>query len=53
MNKPFNSAAYAASLAMGLPMEALPLNDRSDLWWDKFWYYYGLNESQRILESTI
>ncbi len=46
--KKLNSAEYTAILAEGLTISELPLKNRSDRWWDMFWYYRGLTESKRL-----
>lgn len=38
------------NLAQALSINELPLENRSDRWWDEFWRFYGLQEAQRIKE---
>lgn len=48
--KKHNSAYIVATLAESLETDALPLADRSDRWWDMFWYYVHIAEAQKIRE---
>lgn len=44
------NAVCVASLAQGLSIDVLPLDNRSDKFWNEFWRLIGLNESKRIKE---
>lgn len=46
--KRFNSVIYAVLLASNLSIFELPLNNRTDVWWDMFWNYYGLTEAKEF-----
>lgn len=46
-----NSVTCALNLAKALEIDELPLNDRSDKWWDMFWKQLGLEEAKRIKEG--
>lgn len=46
--KSMNSIEYVVSLTDGLGIVELPLNGRSDKWWDMFWYSMGLKEANRL-----
>ncbi|MDE6442365.1 MAG: hypothetical protein K2L12_06420 [Clostridia bacterium] len=48
--KKYSSAYYAAMLAEGLSEAELPLDGRTDKWWDEFWHYIGIAEAQSIKE---
>ncbi len=37
--KKFNSAAHAACLSAILPLDDNHFQNRSDEWWDRFWFY--------------
>lgn len=39
------------SLARALSIDELPLNNRTDKWWDSFWERFGLEEAKRISRS--
>ena len=43
-----NSVICVVNLAQALSIDELPLENRSDQWWDEFWHCYGLQEAQRI-----
>lgn len=47
-----DSVTCALSLAAVLGIDELPLNNRSDQWWDKFWKRLGLEEAERIKEQN-
>lgn len=49
--KKFNSAKYAALLAEGLTEAELPLSDRSNKWWDMFWYYVAVDEAEKVRDK--
>lgn len=46
-----NSVICTLNLAQALSIDELPLENRSDRWWDEFWHRYGLQEAQRIREK--
>lgn len=50
--KKFNSIDYVISLIDGFGISELPVENRSDSWWCRFWDEYGLNEAQRIKEKV-
>lgn len=50
--KKYNSAYCAVSLSAGLSMDELPLENRSDKWWDLFWYYFGITKAQEYKERV-
>ena len=45
-----SSAYLIAELAEGLTITELPLTERTDRWWDMFWFYIELSEAQRLKE---
>ena len=47
-----DSVAYAVYLADYLSIPDMPLENRSDKWWDKFWSYMGLKKVRRIREAN-
>lgn len=44
------NAVCVASLAQGLSIDELSLDNRTDKFWNEFWQLMGLNESKRIKE---
>ena len=51
--KKFNSAAHAACLAVVLPLDDDHFNNRSDEWWNLFWYYFGLDIVKRLAYKEL
>lgn len=51
--KAMNSAKYAVCLIAILPFSDDHFKNRSDDWWDKFWFNFGLDESQRIQNKEL
>lgn len=43
-----NSVICAVNLAQALSIDELPIDNRSDEWWDEFWHCFGLQEAVRI-----
>lgn len=48
-----SSAENVALLARGLAIEEMPLENRSDMWWDIFWTAIGKAEAERLKEREI
>ena len=47
----FESEFMTALQAEDEPIDNLPLNDRSDKWWCKFWHIMGEREAKRVKEK--
>lgn len=45
-----NGIICVVNLSQALSINELPLENRSDRWWDEFWQLYGLQEAQRVRE---
>ncbi len=43
--KKYNSVMYALCLASVLPMHELPIENRTDGWWDRFWQALAIDEA--------
>lgn len=48
----FNNAILVALQAEDEPLEELPLDERSDEWWNRFWQVMGEREAKRMQETT-
>ena len=47
-----SSALYAVCLAGVLSISELPLENRSDTWWDMFWHGWGVESARQIKEKV-
>lgn len=44
----YKSVICIAALAEGCSIDELPLDNRSDSWWIKFWQVFGRREAERV-----
>lgn len=49
--KKYNSVTCVLSLARALPMHELPLENRTDRWWDMFWHAVAVDKAMQLKRS--